>query len=52
MFEFLDIKILSSFLSVSKLVLDFTISHIFQIRDIVLVKCVQISICDVSCLKV
>ena len=49
---FLDVKKLNSFLSVSKLVLDFTILHIVQTRVIILVKFIKISICDYSCLKV
>ena len=51
MFDFLDIKKLNSFISVSKLVLDFTILHILKTRVIILVKFIQISICDVSCQK-
>ena len=50
--RFLQTTKFNPFLSVSKLFLDFTILHIFQTRVISLAKFIQISICDVSCLKV
>ena len=51
MLDFLHIKNLNSFLSFSKFVLDFTTEHIFQTRAIILVKFIQIPICEISCLK-
>ena len=48
-FTYYKMKFLSKHL---KLVLDFTILHIFQTKVISLTKLIQISICDVSGLNV
>ena len=50
--SFLHIKKIKFLSKCSKLVLDFTILHIFQTKVIILVKFIQISICDVSCLNI